>query len=124
MIGSQWLSVLLLALVLLPYILKKKIEELKLAGIILFFGVTMFIVLLFLLKILNGSDLGPVDTSFDELWLTTFDMHFVSSLSTAFVAFAFQSAFFPIFNSLKEKSYKNGMKFTIYGMGFCFIIYT
>mmetsp|Transcript_28021 Transcript_28021/g.27856 ORF Transcript_28021/g.27856 Transcript_28021/m.27856 type:complete len:180 (-) Transcript_28021:863-1402(-) len=122
-IGSQWLSVLLLAVVLLPMIIKKKIEELKIAGVILFIGVSMFIVLLFLLKVIDGSELEHVDTSFDTLWLTTFDMHFVSSLSTAFVAYGFQSAFFPIFNSLKKDPrdsvmYMKGMKFTFFGMGF------
>lgn len=122
-IGSQWLSVLILAVILLPMIIKRKIEELKIAGVILFVGVSMFIFLLFILKVVDGSKLGDVSTDFDELWLTNFDMNFISSLSTAFVAYGFQSAFFPIFNSLKKDPrdsvmYMKGMKFTFFGMGF------
>ena len=52
-----------------------------------------------------------------------FNQSFLSSLSTALVAYGFQSAFFPIYNSLKVKSYYNGMLFTFLGVTFCFLIY-
>ena len=123
-IRSQWLSVLILAVIIFPLIIKKKIEELKIAGFLLFTGVTMFIILISILKVFNGESLEKVDTSFHELYSFRADKAFLSSLSTAFVAYGFQSAFFPIYNSLENKSYSRGLVFTILGMGFCFIIYT
>ena len=122
-IGSQWFSVLILAVLVFPLIIKKKIQELKIAGILLFSGVVLFIILMFILRMLNDSDLNrpPITTS--TFYHFNLDKTFLSSLSTAFVAYGFQSAFFPIYNSLENKNYRNGMKFTILGMGFCFIIY-
>ena len=117
-IGSQWLSVLILALLVFPLVIKKKIQELKLAGILLFSGVILFIALMVMLRFLNKSDIGygPIGTS--DFYTFNFDKAFLSSLSTAFVAYGFQSAFFPIYNSLEKKGYKQGMSFTILGIGF------
>lgn len=119
-IGSQWFSVLILAVLVFPLIIKKKIQELKIAGILLFSGVSLFIILMFILRVF---DLTDVPDNSSEFYTFTFDKAFVSSLSTAFVAYGFQSAFFPIYNSLENKTYKRGMAFTFYGIGFCFIIY-
>lgn len=117
-IGSQWLSVLILAVLIFPLIIKKKIQELKVAGMLLFSGVLMFIILMVVLRTFNRRDigLGPISTS--SFYHFRVDKEFLSSLSTAFVAFGFQSAFFPIYNSLEKKSYKQGMKFTVLGIGF------
>mmetsp|Transcript_31367 Transcript_31367/g.27713 ORF Transcript_31367/g.27713 Transcript_31367/m.27713 type:complete len:131 (+) Transcript_31367:383-775(+) len=117
-IGSQWMNVLILAIIVFPLIIKKKIQELKIAGASLFMGVICFIFLLILLRILNQSSIGygPIATS--DFYHFTFDKAFLSSLSTAFVAYGFQSAFFPIYNNLQEKGYKQGMRFSILGIGF------
>jgi len=78
----------------------------------------MFIILMVILRMFNRRDigLGPIATS--SFYSFRADKAFISSLSTAFVAYGFQSAFFPIYNSLEKKSYKQGMKFTILGIGF------
>lgn len=123
-IGSQWFSVLILAVLVFPLIIKKKIQELKVAGILLFSGVIVFILLMFILRIFNASDIEDVPPISESVFYKFhFDKAFLSSLSTAFVAYGFQSAFFPIYNSLEKKSYANGMKFTFIGIGFCFVIY-
>lgn len=73
---------------------------------------------MFILRIANGNDL-PYATSEDkEFYKLEVDKAFLSSLSTALVAYGFQSAFFPIYNSLKAPRYRNGMKFTILGISF------
>ena len=122
-LGTQWFSVLVLAVLVFPLIIKKKIEELKIAGILLFFSVISFIGLMFTLKIASGDHLSYHQGDSKEFFTFDFDKPFLSSLSTALVAYAFQSAFFPIYNSLEHKSYRNGMKFTLLGVGFCFVIY-
>jgi amino acid permease len=117
-LGTQWFSVLVLAVLIFPLIIKKKIEELKIAGILLFSGVIMFIILMFTLRILNGGDL-PYEQHEDRVFYRfQFSKMFLSSLSTALVAYGFQSAFFPIYNSLKVQNYHNGMKFSILGITF------
>lgn len=113
----------MLGVLIFPLIIKKKIQELKIAGILLFSGVILFIVLMFLMKLINSSDLPDIAGETKEFYKLQFDKPFFSSLSTALVAYGFQSAFFPIYNSLEKKTYANGMKFTILGIGFCFIIY-
>jgi amino acid permease len=122
-LGSQWFSVLVLAVLIFPLIIKKKIQELKIAGMLLFTGVVLFIILMFVLRILSGSRLPYHNHEDREFYKLEFGKEFLSSLSTALVAYGFQSAFFPIYNSLKVKSYYNGMKFTFLGITFWFIIY-
>lgn len=117
-LGSQWFSVLILAALVFPLIIKKRIQELKIAGMLLFAGVSLFIILMFILRVANASDLDDIPGASGEFYHLHFDKAFVSSLSTAFVAYGFQSAFFPIYNSLEKKSYYNGMKFTFLGIGF------
>lgn len=123
-IAGQWFSVLILAVLIFPLIIKKKIAELKLAGMLLFTTVILFIILMFVLKFFNsGSIHNEAPITQKAFYRFSLDKAFFSSLSTAFVAYGFQSAFFPIYNSLKKKEYREGMKFTLYGMSFCFIIY-
>jgi amino acid permease len=122
-LGSQWFSVLILAALVFPLIIKKKIQELKIAGIMLFSGVILFIVLMLILRLANPGELEDIPLTTSRFYEFHIDKAFISSLSTAFVAYGFQSAFFPIYNSLEKRNYRNGMMFTFYGIGFCFIIY-
>ena len=111
---------LILAVIIFPLIIKKRIGELSIASALLFIGVIIFNILL-IVMLLDTN----VDTSFEtkdqhKFYQFHFNIPFVSSLSTAFVAFGFQSGFFPIYNALENKSYKNGIKFTTYAVGFAF----
>ena len=114
---DQWFSVLILAVIVFPLIIKKKIQELKIAGILLFSGVILFIVLMVILRATERLSYDE-DTEPHKFYDFKIDKDFLSSLSTALVAYGFQSAFFPIYNSLKVQTYKNAMSFTIYGIGF------
>jgi len=122
-IGDQWFSVIVLALIIFFLIIKKQISELSLIGALLFVGVILFNVLLFVMKIADNDKISYQDGDSYFFFRFRFNRELISSLSTAFVAYGFQSAFFPIYNSLENKSYKQGMKFSFLGMGFCLIIY-
>mmetsp|Transcript_20288 Transcript_20288/g.22660 ORF Transcript_20288/g.22660 Transcript_20288/m.22660 type:complete len:175 (-) Transcript_20288:566-1090(-) len=117
-IGSQWFSVLILAALIFPLIIKRKIQELKVAGLLLFISVILFIVLMFILRVFNYSEVGAGPIGQGNFYHFKLDKAFFSSLSTAFVAYGFQSAFFPVYNSLKKQGYNEGIKFTFLGMLF------
>jgi amino acid permease len=141
-LGTQWFSVLVLGVLIFPLIIKKKIQELKIAGILLFSSVVLFMILMLILKLLSGDKLVfhhedkeafysfQIDQGllFVSIWNSSLTLrgymikyclshlHTISlkvdnkkilrplsSLSTALVAYGFQSAFFPIYNSLSVK---------------------
>ena len=122
-ITTQWFSVIVLAVLIFPLIIKKRIGELSIAGALLFAGVIIFNVLLIVVKVDPNveTDYKPEDQS--EFYRFQVDIEFLSSLSTAFVAYGFQSGFFPIYNALEHKTPKNGMKFSTLAMGFSLVIY-
>ncbi|CAI2364663.1 unnamed protein product [Moneuplotes crassus] len=123
-IGNQWFSVIVLAVLLFPFIIRKKIQELRIIGILQVSAIAFFIFLMLLIRITKDDKLERPSISKGDFYFFSFSKPWLSSLSTAFVVFSFQSAFFPIYNSLEIKSYQNGMKFTFFGMLFCFAIYT
>lgn len=110
------------------FVLKKKIQELKIASIILVGGVISFIILMIIQKI-DGIEDEYKDFDHDQegrsgFWIPHPEhSEFWGSIGAAFVAFSYQPAFFPIFKSLKEKNKKNGMKFVVGGMSFCCSVY-
>ena len=122
-IGSRWFSVLILAVLVFPLVIKKRITELKVAGVLLFTGVSLFIILMFVLRIFSADSLNLDQKNFDGFYKLVFDKKLFASLSNAFVAYGFQSAFYPVYNSLEKRTYQNGMKFTVLGMGFSCLIY-
>jgi len=121
---QEWFSVLVLAVLIFPLIIKKSIGELSIASVLLFGGVIAFNILLFVVKLDNNVETSYVPEDQSRLYRFRLDLSFVSSLSTAFVAFAFQSGYFPIYNALEVKNYKTGMRFCTYAILFCLLIYT
>jgi len=122
-VGSQWFSVLILGAILFPLIIKKRIGELSIAGALLFGGVIIFNILLIVVIIDPNVNTDYKSEDQSRFYRFEFNQAFLSSLSTAFVAYGFQTGFFPIYNALEHKSYRNGMKFSTYAMGFSFLIY-
>ena len=84
----------------------------------LFVGIILFIILLFVLKIVSGDHLSYNPGDDKEFYKLRFDKELLASLSTAMVAYGFQPGFFPIYNSLQKQTFNNGMKFSILGMSF------
>ena len=122
-IGTQWFSVLVLAVITFPLVIKKQISELSIAGALLFTGVILFNLLLIVLKFDKGAKITYQDGDSDYFYRFEFNQQFLSSLSTVFVMYGFQSGFFPIYNALENRNYKSGMSFASLAMGFSFIIY-
>lgn len=122
-LGQQWVSVLILGALIFGLIIKKQISELSIAGALLFVGVILFNILLIILKFDDKDEVTYNDGDSRYFFRFRINQQFLSSLSTAFVAYGFQSGFFPIYNALENRNYKNGMKFAILGMGFAFVIY-
>ncbi|CAI2363499.1 unnamed protein product [Moneuplotes crassus] len=122
-IGSQWFSVLILGVILFPLIIKKRIGELSIAAALLFGGVIIFNILLVVIMIDPNVNTDYKSEDQSRLYRFEFNQTFLSSLSTAFVAYGFQAGFFPIYNALEQKGYRNGMRFSMYAMIFCFLIY-
>lgn len=110
-IGTQWFSVLILAALTFPLIIKKQISELSIAGALLFFGVIIFNILLIVLKFDKNAEITYHAGDDKEFYRFEFNQAFLSSLSTVFVAYGFQSGFFPVYNAIEGKNYKKGMQF-------------
>lgn len=106
-----------------PLIIKKQISELSIASALLFFGVIIFNILLIILKFDKGAEITYNKGDDQHFYQFRFDQAFLSSLSIAFIAFGFQSSFFPVYNLLEDKSYKRGITFASLAMGFSFVIY-
>ena len=122
-LGKRWFSVLILATWMFPLIIRRKIQELKILGFVYFCVVITFIVLMLYLIITSSEKLPYKPGDSKEFMESKLDRKFLSSLSVSLVAFAFQPAFFSLWNAVKEKTYKNWMLFWFYGLGFWFVIY-
>ncbi|CAI2364340.1 unnamed protein product [Moneuplotes crassus] len=124
-LDKQWFSVVAMALVLSPWVLKKKFEDLKIIGVLMFSTVILFTGFFFsLCMFFRSSWLDHYEEDeWNKFFKPSFDLKFYASLSTPLVAYGFQSAFFPVYNNLKEKNYSQGIITTILAMSFCFLIY-
>ncbi|CAI2364504.1 unnamed protein product [Moneuplotes crassus] len=124
-LGNQWFSIAMIALLLSPWMFKRRFQDLRIIGVLLFFSVILFSILFFfLLVVFKTSWLSEYsDTNWGEFFKIKFDSEFFGSLSTPLVGYGFQSAFFPVYNNLKEKNYSQGIISTILSLTFCFFIY-
>ena len=107
--SSTQFSILAVAIVLFYFAIKKEIQELRGAGFVLLCGVVIFVIALIILLIVEGT--GPFN--FGDLSKPKFDLDMLANVPTIFLAYGFQSAFFPAYQSLKEKTDANGIKSTI-----------
>ena len=131
--GFIWkrnLWVLPISIMVLPLVLKKHLAELKIASLILFAGTFAFVVLtgIQLARGLPDDPTVPVepvnDETLEDWWIPRPDkLRFWAYMSTCFVAFGYQAAFFAIRNSMKDPSPKECLKFVTFGAGFCYLVY-
>lgn len=112
-------SILVVAALLFYFAIKKEIQELKGAGFVLLAGVIMFVFFMVILLIKDGT--GEFD--FADLSKPKFDFDMLANVPTIFLAYGFQSAFFPAYQSIKDKTDKKGMQATVASFTFCVIVY-
>jgi len=77
---TRGLYVILFGIALFPFIIKKELQELKIASQILFAGVLSFIVILSYQIAFQGNFLND-DTSYDYYWTADLDMTFIKGFS-------------------------------------------
>ena len=100
------------------FVIKKEIQELKIASLILFIGIIGFLVVLGIRLIAKEPEGEKTD-----FWGPEWGVDLVGTIPTVLLAYAFQTAFFPVYESLKDKTYANGIKISIASMLFVFVIY-
>ena len=97
--------VIVLAIFLTPMVLKKELKELKLASVLLFTGVSLFLIInsynLLFEKVPNP------DTVSDEYFQINYDLSFIKGLSSILVAFMAQFSVFPVYKKLEQQSNEN-----------------
>lgn len=71
------------------------------------------------LLITEGTD----NFSFAEISKPKFDINMLANVPTLFISYGFQSAFFPVYQSLKVKTDSNGVRATAYSFTFCVVVY-
>ena len=121
--GKFWSSKeflqIVLGVALLVFIVKKQISELKIAGFILLLGVVLFALFLFI-RLCQGKGEDVSDFNMSKI---NFSTKLLANIPTLILSYGFQSAFLSAFNSLKQKTDRNGMKATIGSVSICFLIY-
>jgi len=117
--SSRQFAILTFAVILLFFILRKQIKELKYSGVIAVVGVTAFICTLAVKLIIDGQKTGGIKNFQKPNW----DTDMVSHIPIIFLSYTFQSAFYSIFQISKNKSYGNAMRATSGSLVFISIIY-
>ena len=95
--GTQ-ITIILAAIILLYFSIKKEIQELYTAGFLLLAGVIIFMITMILLLLIDG--IGDFD--FEEISRPKFDVQMFANIPTVFLSYGFQTSFFPAFQSLTE----------------------
>jgi amino acid permease len=124
--GYFWTSrppyIIILSSALFPMIIKKELKELKIVSLILFTGISSFI-LIFLLQILFEGNTYNQDESYAEYYTISKDLNDIKGFAMILVAFGFQQNFFPMYNSLKEQTNRNALSAVGGALTFTGIVY-
>jgi amino acid permease len=124
--AQRWFYVLIIALLLLPVILKKELAELEWCSWVLFGSIGLFIILnLWELTVDKNFQDEKSGLSFDnDIWVPNHGFgRTLNAVSVTMVAYCYQCNLFPIYTSLKDKNNAQYMKTNNYGLMLTCAIY-
>lgn len=126
---ERWPYILVTAAILLFFILKKDITDLKPIAFFLFLGVLLFIILLGVHMIFEQKSSWNHDKHPHSEYFIPFNEHhnkmrLVYMCLTILVGLGHQTVFFPVLNNLKDNSKKNMMLTSFSALTTAAIIYT
>lgn len=114
---------ILLAILMLPVVLKKRLAEVKLVAILLFIAIFLFITVFILQLIIDGT-VENDDEDFSKYYKVDWNMSVVSGFNIMVTAYGYQLLLYPTYSSMGEnRSYKAGLKAVSIGNGLSFVIY-
>ena len=116
---SRWFTHILLAGWMLYLVLKKDISSLRYVGLVWFILIISFIFLYFV----HYASSNPSDNSKADLAETHPTLRFWASIPTIISAYSIHTSYYVGFNSLKEKTTKNGLKTGIISLLIMFFTY-
>ena len=116
---SKAFTHIILAIVMLYLVLKKEIHQLRYASVVLFFGIILFVFLLFIHFLTSDPDPEPKEDITD----TKVDIKFFASLPTVIASYAFNSSYFTAFGTLKNKTKANGLTAGFSAIIVAFLVY-
>ena len=123
--ASKTFYVLLLAVSLMPIVLKKELKELKIASVILFLGVASFILIFTCQLIFEGIGHNNHDSNFNNYFTVDLELSSIKGVAIIMVAFSFQQNLFPMYNSLKEQTNAECLRasrYSLYCTGMVYVI--
>ena len=102
--AQQWFYAALLGVLLIPVILQKKLEELKIVAFSLFGLVLIFCVMITVQLFAEDSFNPDSKSKYHEYYVPKAEIDSFSAISVILVAFSCQQNLFPIYSELLEKN--------------------
>lgn len=112
--------VIIIALICLPLCLKREIKELKIASILLFSGIFIFVIVLIWQLAEEGVYAHP-DENYYNVHVSR---NLLTAVSVLLVAYSYQANLFSTFKSMASKKNSNYIKSLSCAIGFSSLVYT
>lgn len=105
---SRACYVIIVGAILSPMIFKKEIHELKLASVLLFTAIVLFVVVLIFQLASAGTDQND-DEDFKKYYSFHLDRQFFTAISVFMTAYSFQPNLFPVLQSMRQRARREGV---------------
>ena len=121
---TKWFYVVFLGIVTLPFIVKKRMQELNCMTYVMFTGVISLIALLTIKLRVDGSYTTrfPDDSDATETPSLTFE-HLIDCINIGIASHGFVITFFPIYIDMTEEACPKVLVSVFWALMFCFSIY-
>lgn len=115
--------ILVLATVMTPISLMKKLNEMKIVSILLFLAIALFI-LLFLIQLCTMGTIENPDVDYSVYYRFEVGIQLITGFNIIVLAYSYQTNFFPTYNSLgANKNNRTGLMSVVYASILSFVIY-